>query len=44
MDPTKLTWETVLKYNSTDEEKRANRRIQVTFLKPSHHSAKDYAD
>jgi chemotaxis protein MotB len=44
MDPTKLTWETVLKYNSTVEEKRANRRIQVTFLKPSHHSAKDYAD
>ena len=44
MDPTKLTWETVLKYNSTPEEKRANRRIQVTFLKPSHHSAKDYAD
>jgi len=44
MDPTKLTWETVLKYNLTVEEKRANRRIQVTFLKPSHHSAKDYAD
>ncbi len=42
MDPTKLKWETVLKYNSTTEEKRANRRIQVTFLKPSHHSAKDY--
>ena len=44
MDPTKLTWETVLKYNLTVEERRANRRIQVTFLKPSHHSAKDYAD
>lgn len=44
MDPTKLTWETVLKYNYTVEERRANRRIQVTFLKPSHHSAKDYAD
>jgi len=42
IDPNTITRETVLKYNSTTEEKRLNRRIQVTFLKPNHHSVKDY--
>ena len=41
-DPNKITRETVLKYNSSDKQKEQNRRIQVTFLRPSHHSAKAY--
>ena len=41
-DPNKITRETVLKYNSSTKQKERNRRIQVTFLRPSHHSAKAY--
>ena len=44
VDPNTITRKTILKYNSTNSEKRLNRRIQITFLKPSHHSAKDYAN
>ena len=43
-DPNKITRQTVLKYNSNPEQKKRNRRIQVTFLKPSHHSAKSYTN
>jgi len=42
IDPNTITRETVLKYNSTAKQKQRNRRIQVTFLKPNHHSVKDY--
>jgi flagellar motor protein MotB len=34
-----LDRETVLKFNDTPEKKGRNRRIEITFLKPAHHSA-----
>ena len=42
LDPNTITREMILQHNSTQDEKKRNRRIQVTFLKPSHHSAKSY--
>jgi len=34
-----LDRETVLKFNDTPDKKGRNRRIEITFLKPAHHSA-----
>ena len=35
-----LNFETVKTYNSTLEKKARNRRVEITFLKPAHHSTK----
>jgi len=43
-DPNTITRKTVLKYNTNIQQKERNRRIQVTFLRPSHHSAKTYTN
>lgn len=35
-----LNAETIKKYNATIEKKARNRRVEITFLKPAHHSTK----
>jgi len=39
-----LTWEEVLVMNTTTKQKSNNRRIQITFIKPSHHDAGGYME
>ena len=41
-NPLSLTWDDVLKMNLTSKQKSNNRRIQITFIKPSHHDASNY--
>ena len=43
-NPLTLTWEEVLVMNSTTKQKSNNRRIQITFIKPSHHNASGYME
>ena len=43
-NPLTLTWEEVLIMNSTKKQKSNNRRIQITFIKPSHHNASGYME
>jgi len=43
-NPLTLTWEEVLAMNTTTKQKSNNRRIQITFIKPSHHDAGGYME
>ena len=43
-NPLSLTWDDVLKMNKTSKQKSDNRRIQITFIKPSHHNASGYME